>query len=248
MNSASAGQAVIGTLGVTLLSLVGVVTLWLDDVRLERVIPPVLALSIGALLGDAFVHLIPEAYKNSGSWAQVVFLVCAGAFAFFLLEFSLSDLKGRLRSAKVLPVGPLSLVANAVHNFVDGVVIGVSFLAGSAVGGPTLLAVALHEIPHEASNYGILLHAGYNRRVAILLNFSAGLFAMLGVGVALLIGKEATARVSVALPLTAGCFIYMCLGDLVPAVHSRTKGRNLLWPTALFFSGIAIMFGTLFLE
>jgi len=241
-------QALLGVFGVSLLSLIGVVTVKLDEAAVQRLIPPALAVAVGALLGDAFLHMLPQSYGALKGPATSGLLVLFGMLTFFALEQFLSRHRHGHPTNDVLPIGPMSIAANSVHNVVDGVMVGGAFLTGSRVGIATLLAVALHEIPHEAANYGVLLHANYGRRRAIYVNFFVGLAAMAGVIVALAVGAHAAGFASGMLPFTAGCFLYMACADLMPSLLKERRASSALWTLLLIVAGVMVMLALLFTE
>jgi zinc and cadmium transporter len=123
----------------------------------------------------------------------------------------------------VEPVGYVNLVADGVHNLVDGMLIGASYLAGVPVGIATTVAVILHEIPQEMGDFGVLLQAGFSRRNALLLNFGSGCLAIVGALLSLLAGSLVEGFTRVMLPFTAGGFIYIAGSDLLPELHKETR-------------------------
>jgi zinc and cadmium transporter len=232
----------------------------------------VLPLAVGALLGDALLHLLPEALRTIGNPIAVASWTLVGTVLFLALDRSLHvkdsvdltpsnstenrkskiensfDREGGEKSKAILSIGKMSIAANSVHNFVDGVLIAGTFVANPAAGAATLIAVILHEIPHEAANYGILLHANYTRERALLLNLLVGLIAMAGAVTALLIGTRSHLFIAALIPFTAGCFLYMACADLIPSILKKHNGRVPLTVPGLILTGIAIMGTLLFIE
>jgi len=214
----------------------------------ESLMPRVLALAVGALLGDAFLHLLPEVYKTAPA-LQTGLLVMAGTLVFFVIEKWMGDhAETHPPEGSIAPLGPMSIIANSIHNFVDGMLIAGAFVADRGLGVATFVAVALHEIPHEASNFAILLHAGYSRTRAVLVNFGVGVVAMLGAVFALLIGTRLSSFPSYLLPFTAGCFVYLACSDLMPTLLRR-GGIRALWSHFLMMViGMGLMVALLRLE
>jgi zinc and cadmium transporter len=216
-------------------SLVGIAVLPSDDARIRRLTPILLALACGALLGDALLHLLPEAFARAGS----VFApgaVFALAFAGFLAVDV--ALRARLRGAPpVRVVGYLNLAADAVHNLVDGMAIAVSWAVGPELGVATALAVLAHEVPAELGDYGILLYAGFSRARAIALNMACALSAVLGVLLVVAFGVGVDALARIALPLTAGGFVYVSAVHLLPGVLRQRDLASL----AALAAGVAFM-------
>lgn len=242
---------------VSLLSLIGVATLRMRAELVASLTPKVLALAVGALLGDAFLHLLPEAYKANPA-LKTGLLVMAGTLAFFVIENLMgghSEVQpgsvgesNEVRAATIAPLGPMSIIANSIHNFVDGMLIAGAFVADRRLGVATFIAVALHEIPHEASNFAILLHAGYSRGRAVFVNFAVGVVAMLGAVFALVVGSQIQGFSSFLLPFTAGCFVYLACSDLMPTLL-KGGGIKALWVNFLLIViGMGLMVGLLRLE
>lgn len=244
---------------VSLFSLVGIATLSTSDKNLRRALFVMVGLAVGALLGDAFLHLIPQSYEKLGFGPRVPALILGGMGSFFLLEKFLHwrhqhDLEGHQEvginggHGHIHPVGPMNLVANGVHNFVDGVLIGAAFLSGPSIGVATTVAIVMHEIPQEIGNFAVLIHAGYSRGRALVFNFLAGCTAIAGAILSLLIGNTATHFSAWMLPIAAGGFIYIAGCDLVPQLHRETRPLQSLAQLVAIAVGAGLMFAMLLLE
>lgn len=235
---------------VSLLSLTGILLLSFREDLFRKYIPLFISLAVGALLGDAFIHLIPEAFADAENTDRVGLLIIAGVLSFFVLEKVLHwHHHGEdLGEAQVHPVGRLVLVSDGVHNFLDGVIIAASFAVSLPLGFATTLAVMLHEIPQEVGDFAVLLHAGYTKRRALCLNFLSALCALLGAVVFFAIGEFATSLTELFVPLTAGGFIYIAVADLIPELHKTKPGRGSVYQFAAVLLGIAVMAGLTFLE
>jgi zinc and cadmium transporter len=202
-----------------------------------------ISLAVGALLGDAFIHLIPEAYESSASPLTVSILIIGGIFIFFILEKFLhwhhhgedSD------EEHVHPVGKLILVSDSTHNFIDGIIIGVSFLVSVPIGVATTIAVILHEIPQEVGDFAVLLHSGYDKIRALWLNFLSAVFAVAGVAVAIILGGFAEKFMLWLLPVAAGGFIYIAVADLIPELHKTKKPGSSVLQLLAVFGGVVAM-------
>ncbi len=237
---------------VSLFSLVGIATLSTSEKNLQRALFIMVGLAVGALLGDAFVHLIPQSFEKLGFGPCVPALIMGGMGSFFLLEKFLHwrhehDADGH-GHGHVHPVGPMNLVANGVHNFIDGVLIGAAFLSGPSVGLATTVAIVMHEIPQEIGNFAVLVHAGYSRRRALFFNFLAGCTAIAGAVLSLLVGSAATQFSAWMLPIAAGGFIYIAGCDLVPQLHRETRPLQSLAQLIAIGVGAALMFAMLRFE
>jgi zinc and cadmium transporter len=136
----------------------------------------------------------------------------------------------------------INIVGDAIHNFIDGVLIGASYLASPTLGISTTIAVLFHEIPQELGDFGILIHSGLGIRKAILLNLASASLAIVGTLVALLAGSVAgMMMISVLVPITAGGFVYIAAADLIPELQHDRSIRGLFAQASLILLGIAVM-------
>ena len=231
---------------VSLLSLLGLTFLSLDAGVLKRLVMVLVSLAVGALFGDALIHLLPEAYHLFNNDLTVAYLTLAGFMIFFLVEKYLhwhyySEDKDNSIHHHIHPVGYINLSADSLHNFVDGVVIGTSYLISIPLGIATTIAVVLHEIPHEVGNFGVLINAGFTRKRALLLNFFTALTAILGTVLALTFGSRISILNNIALPITAGGFIYIAGVDLLPELHKDNRPAHSLIQFLAILAGLAMM-------
>jgi zinc and cadmium transporter len=245
--------ALLSVLLVSAVSFVGVWTLSMREESLRQHMHLLIALAAGALLGDAFIHLIPEALTEIGN--EIVFGVTAllGMLGFFVLEKTLrwhhhhnTHGEGHPEHPQKKPLGTLVLVSDSMHNFVDGIIIGASYLVSAPVGIATTIAVLLHEIPQEISDFSLLLHAGFTRAKAVLLNFASALTAVLGTIVFFVIGGESLVPYAVA--LTAGGFIYIAATDLVPELHQKHEVRHSVLQFVALLVGVGLMLALTLVE
>jgi zinc and cadmium transporter len=140
------------------------------------------------------------------------------------------------------------LVADLIHNFIDGVLIAASFLVSVPVGVATTIAVILHEIPHEIGNVALLLHAGFTKKKAVLFNCYAALTSVLG-ALLFVFGAGAIANLSqIMIPFAAGGFIYIAGSDLVPELHKDVGVEKALIQSLGMILGVLVMVGLLFVE
>jgi len=234
---------------VSLLSLSGAATLVLGRARLRAVTSALVAFALGTLMGDVSLHLLPAALRDVGaSRERVLELVMAGFFTFFALEKLIRHEHGPLEHAHANDVAPVreiavvNLVGDALHNFVDGALIGASWLASPTLGISTTIAIAMHELPQELGDFGILVHSGLGVRRALLLNLASATVAVAGTVAALVVGAElGQALVRLLIPITAGAFLYLAGANLVPELQrERAPGTSVLQAIAIAL-GIGIM-------
>ncbi len=234
---------------VSVISLTGILLLSFREEAFRKYIPLFISVAVGALLGDAFIHLIPEALLHESSTSMSL-LIIAGILLFFVLEKFLHwHHHGEdTEASHIHPVGRLLLASDVIHNFLDGVIIAASFMVSVPVGFATTLAVVLHEIPQEVGDFAVLLHAGYTKRRALGLNFLTALSALLGGALFFAIGEYATPLTAYFVPLTAGGFIYIAVADLIPELQKTKHFKNSLYQLVAVILGVATMAGLTFFE
>lgn len=226
---------------VSLVSLVGIIGLREEIFR--KYISFFISIAVGALLGDAFIHLIPEAFAKSSNSLVVSILIIAGILIFFILEKFL-HWHHHGEDTYRHPVGSLILLSDAVHNFLDGIIIAASFLVSIPVGIATTVAVILHEIPQEVGDFAVLLHSGYTKARALWLNFLSALTAFFGAIVLFTLGDFSAWLV----PIAAGGFIYIALADLIPELHKTNKTSHSLVQVIAVTIGVLAMIALIFIE
>ena len=235
---------------VSLVSLVGVFSLSLKEETVKKYISLFISLAVGALLGDAFIHLIPEAFESASSSTTVSLLIIFGILVFFIIEKFLHwhHHENDIEINHIQPVGKLILFTDGFHNLIDGVIIGVSFLVSVPIGIATTLALVLHEIPQEIGDFAVLIHSGYDKKRALWLNFFSALTAIVGVLVALIFGSFAETFTLWVLPIAAGGFIYIAMADLIPELHKTKEIKYSIWQLMTVVAGILAMVALLFVE
>ncbi len=235
---------------VSLISLIGLFTFPIKERALEKILLFLVSFSAGALFGDAFIHLLPEAVEAEGFGMSVSFGLLGGIMAFFILEKFIHWRHCHIPTSEhhPHPVALMNMVGDGVHNFIDGLVIGASYVASIPVGIATTLAVILHEIPQEIGDFGVLLHAGYSKKKALFFNFLSALTAVLGVAVVLAFGTKGADLSSYLVPFAAGGFIYIAGSDLIPELHKETDPKKSAVQLVAFVAGIAVMVLLLFSE
>lgn len=234
---------------ISALSLVGAVTLTIAPDQLRRGLIILVAFAAGALLGDAFVHILPEVAESENGFDLTASLsLVLGVVVFFVLEKVLHWHHSHLPAEEVLhPVAAMNLVGDGLHNFIDGAIVAAAFTVSPQLGIATAVAVALHEIPQELGDFGILVHAGLTPRRALFLNFATGVMAILGGAVALLLGSVAAIERPL-LPFTAGAFVYIASTDLIPELHKEPEPIKSTIQVIALVAGVATMVALRVLE
>jgi len=236
-------ETITGVSVVSLISLIGVFFISLKREILQKMLLFLVSFSTGALLGDAFIHLLPEAIEREGFQLVTSLAVLSGLLLFFVLEKFISWRHCHVptSASHPHPLGVMTLVGDGVHNFIDGMVIAGSFLISHQVGITTLLAVIFHEIPQEIGDFGVLIYSGYSKSKALLSNFIIALTAFLGAILILVWGSQINGISGWLLPFTAGGFIYIAGSDLIPELHKETAPKKSLMQLAGLILGIGIM-------
>lgn len=240
---------ILSVLLISLLSFIGIFTLAIKTKKLQKILIYLISFSAGALLGDAFIHLLPEIIEKNSFTISISLYTLSGIAIFFVLEKIIHWEHQHSHTLKeVHPFVYVSLVGDAVHNFLDGIIIAASYIVSIPVGIATTLAVALHEIPQEIGDFGILLHGGFTKSKALLLNFSSALFAILGAVITLLFTKITENIELILIPIAAGGFIYIAASDLIPELHKEKHIIKSFIQLLAFIIGIAVMALLLLLE
>jgi zinc and cadmium transporter len=235
---------------VSLVSLVGVVSIFFSEKKISSALRLFVSFSVGSLLGDAFIHLIPEAFSQGELISS--FAVLAGIMTFFVLERFIHwrhcHKAGCEEHGHALPA--VILFGDGLHNFIDGIIIGASYLVSVPVGIATTLAVIFHEIPQEIGDFGTLLYAGFSKGKALLWNFISALTAVVGAIMVLLISSQFESVTKFLVPFAAGGFIYIATADMIPELHKHQNHKLSETVKQVFFFvlGIAVMYGLLIFE
>jgi len=234
---------ILSVLAVSALSLVGVLTLILPKNNLVKVTVFFVSLSAGALLGDSFLHLLPEAAAKSSGLGVWLWLL-AGMLIFFILEKIIHWRHCHLPTTifHPHPVGLMNLIGGGLHNFIDGAVIAGSYLISPALGLSTTIAVISHEIPRELGDFAILIYAGYSKFKALFYNFLTAAASVIGALLALIVGGRVAGFADFIVPFTAGGFIYIAASDLFPELKKdNEKLSQAFYQLFSIGLGIAIM-------
>jgi zinc and cadmium transporter len=242
--------AIASVIVVSLVSLIGIIAMAVNEQRLRRMIFILVSLATGGLFGDAFIHLLPESFGKSGATVKPSVYVLIGIFAFFILEKFLRwrHEHSLVSGSHIHPVGYLNLFADGLHNLIDGMLIGASYLVSWPVGLATTLAVILHEIPQEIGDFGILLQAGFSKTRALLFNYLSAATAIIGTIIALSVGSRVENFSTTMLPLTAGGFIYIAGSDLIPELNKEVNLTTSLAQLAAMMAGVGLMLSLTLLE
>lgn len=241
-------SSLIASLIVSSISFVGLSLLFIRLKSIQKITLFLVSFAVGGLLGDAFIHLIPESFESISNPSTTSLLILSGLLLFFILEKILlwhhcHEVDCHQDSKHIVT---LNLVGDSVHNFIDGALIAASFNVSYLVGFTTTIAVILHEIPQEIGDFGIMLHHGFSISKTVFYNFLSALASVLGVSLIFLLNLDLSAYL---LPITAGGFIYLAATDLIPELHRHdTKISNSIIQLICILTGLGLMYCLLFLE
>lgn len=252
--------SLMSVIAVSLMALVALAIIAFDERMLQRFVPAMMGLAVGAMLGDAFLHLLPELYDGPRSDTRVALGILAGLVLFYLLELTVRRHHDRFHRHHhhaadthqapglptadhlIAPVGYVSLFAGSLHNIMDGVLLAASYLTSFKVGLATTIAIILHELPHEIGGFGVLVHAGFTRSRALLFNLLTGIGALLGALVCLSLGSIVEGIPAVMLPLTTGGFIYIAAANLLPELARQTRFSQIAAQVGGILAGVVMMY------
>lgn len=228
---------------VSLISLIGVLVLAFKINKLRNVLLFMVSFSAGALFGGAFLHLMPEAVEKFGFGVHISLFFLLGILMFFIMEKFIHWRHCHVPTSKKHPhpLAFMNLIGDAFHNFIDGMIIGGSYLAGIPIGIATTIAVMLHEIPQEIGDFGVLLYAGFSKVKALAFNLLSALTAVLGVVISLLVGSAIENYTMFLLPFTAGGFVYIAGSDLIPELKKECSANVSILQLISLVLGIAVM-------
>jgi zinc and cadmium transporter len=176
--------------------------------------------------------------------------IIIGLLLFFILEKFIHWRHCHIPTCKghPHPVATMNLFGDALHNLIDGMVIGASYLASIPLGITTTIAVVLHEIPQEISDFGVLVYGGFSKKKALMMNFFSALTSVLGAIVTFVIGSKISFFSTILVPITAGGFIYIAGSDLIPELHKEVNVSKSILQFLSIILGVGVMLALLLLE
>ena len=238
---------------VSLVSVIVIVLLFWRSPILQKYLLFFVSFAAGTLLGDVFLHLIPEAIEGSTeSLRSFGIFFCVGFFIFLLIEKTM-----HWHHHSGTPVGEemhqhslgfMNLLGDGIHNLLDGMIIAGAYLVSFPAGVATTLAVIFHEIPQEIGDFGILLYSGFSKKKALLFNFVTALSAVLGALITFFLFEKMGMVQTFLLPIAAGGMLYIAAADLIPETKKETKPSAIFAHTLLMALGVLVMFFLTFLE
>lgn len=237
---------IVAALIVSAAAIIGSTSILLLGARAERAAVWILSFAIGTLIGGAALHLLPEALHTRPAH-DVMLLFVGGIVLFIALERAIrwrhTHVREELRhhdeaTAEVL------LWGDALHNFTDGIVLGVTFSVSPQLGLIATIAIFAHEVPQEIGDFAVLLGSGMPRRRALLLNYLSAIAVVPGAVAAWLWSSSFRSAIGWLLPIAAGGFLYIALADLVPSLHHRRGRWAAVAQIALIVLGVTVIYFT----
>jgi len=209
---------------VSVISVCGILFYWVADKKLKKAFVYMVSFAVGGLLGDVFLHLIPEMVEETGFNTLASFVILLGIFSSFAVERFLQWRHCHVPTSAEHPhsFAYMNLFGDGVHNLIDGLIVGGSYIASIPLGIATTIAVIFHEIPQEIGDFGVLIYGGFQKKKALIFNFVTALTAVLGAIIALILGTAIEGFVPLLIPFAAGNFIYIAGSDLIPELRKDT--------------------------
>ncbi|MEK7159781.1 MAG: ZIP family metal transporter [Patescibacteria group bacterium] len=230
---------------VSLLSFSGALLFLMKKERSTHFLLYLVSFSVGALLGDVFIHILPEIVEKERFSASTGLYFLIGIVIFFAIEkfanwHHCHDLEHTHHLKKLAYT---NLIGDGLHNFIDGMIIAGAYLISFPLGLATTLAVVFHEIPQEIGDLGVLMYSGMSRVKALLFNFLSACLALLGAIVTLIVVENVENLLVVLLAIAGGGFIYIAGSDLIPELHKECKFCRSIYQLLFIVGGMALMWG-----
>jgi len=232
---------VLSTFLITLCVWIAVLFMFFQKRILDKITLFLISLSAGTLMGGAFLHLLPEASENIE--INLLFIIFLISFvSFFLIEKILHWRHCHKAFCPIHTFGYMNLFGDSIHNFIDGLIIASTFMINPVLGFSTTLAIAMHEIPQEIGDYGVLIYAGFKRKNALFVNYLVALTVVIGgiVGYFSFLYIEGT--IPYILPFAAGGFVYIASSDLIPEIRNEKSIKKSMLSMLVFIIGIMFMY------
>ena len=230
----------ISTIMITFIAFIGIFTLSINENILKKIVLVLVSLSAGALMGGAFLHLIPESIEVA-SGSNIFIIVLIGFIIFFIIEKILHWRHCHDGKCDVHTFHYMNLIGDSIHNFIDGLIIAAGFMVSIPLGFTTTIAIVAHEIPQEIGDFGVLIHGGFEKKKALILNFLVAFTIVIGGFVGYLLSNIIENYVYVLLSFAAGGFIYIAATDLIPEIKKEVDIRKSTFTMLIFILGIVFM-------
>ncbi|MCX7661235.1 MAG: ZIP family metal transporter [Candidatus Omnitrophica bacterium] len=233
--------AIFASVAVSLLSLTGVLFLLIKESFLKRILFLFIGFSAGSLIGGAFFHLLPEVLEEK-SPEYTFFILLLGFILFFVLERYFYWRHCHQDSCDIHAFRYLNLLGDGIHNFIDGLIIGTSFLVDLKFGMITTLIITFHELPQEIGDFGVLVYGGFKPIKALFYNLISALTCILGTILGYFLSWTLREFSFLLMAFTAGGFLYISASDLIPELHKEINLRRSSLAIFTFLLGMIFIF------
>lgn len=231
----------LSTFLITLCVWIAVLFMFFQKKVLDKITLFLMSLSAGTLMGGAFLHLLPEASEKVE--INLLFILFLLSFVcFFLIEKLLHWRHCHKAVCPIHTFGYMNLFGDSIHNFIDGLIIASTFMINPVLGFSTTLAIAMHEIPQEIGDYGVLIYAGFKRKNALLVNYLVALTVVIGGIVGYFSFLYIEGIIPYILPFAAGGFVYIASSDLIPEIRNEKSIKKSMLSMLVFIIGIMFMY------
>ena len=240
---------ILSVLVISSISLIWILTLWIKTEKLKKILIYMVSFSAWALFWGAFLHLIPESFKDWFTLNTSLFILSGVLFG-LITEKILHRNHCHMPITKqhVHSFAIMNLIGDFVHNIIDGLIIWASYLVSIPVWFATTLAVILHEIPQEIWDFWVLIHWWFSNKKAVFMNFLTALSSIIWLVIALVLAWKIANIQQFLIPFAAWSFIYIAGSDLIPELHKENKTSQSIIQIIAFVTGISVMSLMLLLE
>lgn len=230
---------------VSLLALIAALPILLKKKISNKLLLFLLSISVGVILSTVFINFLPEAVSQ-GYTLGIALYILFGFLTFFLLEKLVHHHHSKKEEhieghSHAYHLAPLNLIGDALHNFIDGVVIAASYAVNITVGVAATISIIFHELPQEIADIGVLIYSGMNKKKALLFNFISALFAVIGAVIGMLLISTIDGFNEFILPFAAGVFLYIGASNLVPELHRHCSIKDSIIHILAILLGVAII-------
>ena len=235
-------QILIAVFIVSLVSVLGILIFFREKI-LNKILFFLVSFAAGTLLGAAFLDLLPEALEDGFKETVPVFILI-GILSFFVLEKFLHwhHHHAGHENEEVHGFTYLNIFGDAIHNFLDGAVIAISFMNNTALGIIATIAIIAHEIPQEIADFSILIYGGFSKAKALVYNFMTALTAVIGALAAYFYSSAIQNSSTFLTSFAVGGFVYIASTDLIPEIQKEKNLKKSFVQFILMFFGILLIY------
>ena len=238
--------SIIAVIIVSLVALIAAIPLLIKKKVSEKTLLLLMSLSVGVLLSTVFINFLPEATSH-GYTLGLALNVIIGFLVFFVLEKLIhwhhhrKEEKEMHAHSHAYHLAPINLIGDAIHNFIDGLVIAGSFAVNTVVGITATISIIFHELPQEIADMGILLYSGLSKKKAVIFNLFSASSAIIGAIIGLLLFQSIQGFNEFILPFAAGAFLYIAASNLVPQLHRSCGWKDSVLHLLVIIVGVGMI-------